>query len=334
MNFANKTILITGCAGLLGSHLSRYLLNKGYKVVGVDDLSGGYEDFLPDHPNFKFYFLDLSVEKIDFIFKDEKIDAVFHFAAYAAEGLSPFIRMYNYTNNVVTSMNVINACVNYDAKMIFTSSMAVYGRTKPPFFEVQLPQPDDPYGIAKYAVELDIAQAHEHLGLRYSIVRPHNVVGIYQNIWDRYRNVIGIFIRNVLAGKPIVIFGDGRQTRAFSDIKFYMEPFERLIEEYDTHTFNIGADKVWSIEEVALMVNEVASSKGIRSANIQCAEPRHEVKHAYSDHTKAETLLGFKDETNLRDLIGEMFDWAQAQPERFIKVMDYEIEKGIYSTWK
>jgi len=326
-------VLITGAAGLLGANFSRHLLSKGYKVVGIDDLSGGYEDSVPSEMT--FYKQDLSNRKVvEEIFSSEKPDYVFHFAAYAAEGLSPFIRNYNYTNNILSSANVINACINNEIKkVVFTSSMAVYGVGNPPFTESQLPTPEDPYGIAKYAVEMDLKLAHEMFGLKYSIVRPHNVVGIYQNIWDRYRNVIGIWIRKALAGEPLTIFGDGTQIRAFSDIKFYMDPFEKLMTAHDGEIFNIGADKHYTINEAAEAVINVAKELGINATKVHL-EPRNEVHTAYCDHTKAHKLLGFKDNTDLHETIMKMFKWAQEQPNRPMKNMDYEIEKNMYSFWK
>jgi UDP-glucose 4-epimerase len=326
-------VLITGVAGLLGANFSRYLLKKGHTVSGIDDLSGGYEDSVPQ--NVSFHNVNLAdAAAVNKIFSNEKPDYVFHLAAYAAEGLSPFIRNYNYTNNVLASANVINASVNNDVKkVVFTSSMAVYGVGNPPFTETQLPRPEDPYGIAKYAVEMDLKMAHDMFGLRYSIVRPHNVVGIYQNIWDRYRNVIGIWIRKALAGEPLTIYGDGTQVRAFSDIKFYMSPFEKLMEGYDGETFNIGADKYYTINEASDLVIDVAKELGIKASKVHL-EKRNEVHSAYCDHTKAHELLGFKDDTNLRDTILEMFKWAQQQPNRSLKTMNYEIEKNMYSFWK
>jgi nucleoside-diphosphate-sugar epimerase len=193
-----KTILITGCAGLLGTNLSRHLLSKNYRVIGIDNFFGGYSNFLPTHENFTFYELNLESDDLTFIFNENKIDVVFHFAAYAAEGLSPFIRKFNYTNNVIASSNIINHCIINEIKLIFTSSMAVYGNQEVPFTELMRPLPVDPYGIAKYSVEQDIICGSEQFGLKYNIIRPHNVLGIYQNIWDKYRNVIGIFIRRVL----------------------------------------------------------------------------------------------------------------------------------------
>ena len=326
-------VLITGVAGLLGANFSRYLLSKGHEVVGVDDLSGGYADSVDSRV--KFYEVDLTdLTKTTEVFSREKPDYVFHFAAYAAEGLSPFIRNYNYRNNVLASANVINNCVNHDVKkVVFTSSMAVYGVGKPPFTEDQLPTPEDPYGIAKYAIEMDLKLAHEMFGLRYNIVRPHNVVGIYQNIWDRYRNVIGIWIRKALVGEPLTIFGDGTQTRAFSDIKFYMKPFEQLMTHHDGEIFNIGADKHFTINEACDLVIDVAKEFGIEATKIHL-EKRNEVHTAYCDHTKARELLSFDDQTNLRDTVKEMFAWAMKQPNRPTKNMQYEIEKNMYSFWK
>ena len=334
-----ETVVITGCAGLLGSHLSRHLLKNGYRVLGIDDLSGGYAEYLPDADNFEFWPMNLSdsssMSKLNECFDREKPVACFHFAAYAAEGLSPFVRHFNYTNNVLSSANVINACVNHNTKIIFTSSMAVYGNHQPPFSEKMLPVPVDPYGIAKYAVEMDIKQANEQFGLRYTIIRPHNVVGIYQNIWDKYRNVVGIFIRKVIDGEPMLIYGDGEQTRAFSDIKYYMEPFERLIHGCNGYTFNIGADKTFTINELADTVERAASQNGY-TATREHVEARHEVKHAHCDHSLAKDprTLNFHDGTKLDSLVGEMFEWALSQPKRTQKMMDYEIQKGIYEYWK
>lgn len=328
-----KTILLTGCAGLLGANFSRYLLDRGYKVVGIDDLSGGYKDFLPSHENFKFYKLNLESGDIGSIFKEENPDVVFHFAAYAAEGLSPFIREFNYKNNVISSTRIVNECIKHDCKLIFTSSMAVYGNQPAPFTESMTPDPVDPYGVAKYTTEMDIKLAGSQFGLRYTIVRPHNILGIYQNIWDIYRNVIGIFIKKVLDGDTMIVYGNGEQTRAFSDVKYLLPVFEDMIESHDGELFNIGADKEWTINEVANLVKEVAKEKGYK-ASIEHGEERHEVKHAYCDHKKAKEVAKFTDETNVYELIKKMFTWAKHQPKRKSKKMIYEIDKGMYSYWK
>ena len=327
-------IFVSGCAGLLGSNYSRHLIQNGHQVVGIDNLSGGYKAFVPKGENFTFVKLNLEKrKKVAELFEQHKPDVLFHFAAYAAEGLSPFIRNFNYRNNLLCSANLINPCIEHNTKMIFTSSMAVYGSQETPFTEDKRPQPIDPYGIAKFAVESDLKVAHKHLGLRYNIVRPHNVLGKYQNIWDRYRNVIGIFIRKTLNGIPILVYGDGEQTRAFSDIKYYMEPFDLLHDNYDGEIFNIGADKYFSLNQVAETVQAVGRKYGY-DVPIEHAPPRHEVKHAYCDHTKAKTMLNFKDNTRLDELIEDVFVWAMKEPNRKVKDREYEITKDIYDYWK
>jgi UDP-glucose 4-epimerase len=327
-------IFVTGCAGLLGSNYSRHLISNGHHVIGIDNLSGGYRSFIPKSEKFTFVKLDLEKrKKITELFEYHKPDVLLHFAAYAAEGLSPFIRSYNYRNNLICSANLINECINYNTKMIFTSSMAVYGNQTPPFTEDKQPQPVDPYGVAKYAVEVDLSLAHVQFGLRYNIVRPHNVLGIYQNIWDKYRNVIGIFIRKTLNREPILVYGDGEQTRAFSDIKYYMDPFDKLLNDYDGETFNIGADNYFTLNEVAKTVQAIGKKYGYE-VPIQHGQPRHEVKHAYCDHTKAKNMLNFNDNTCLEELIEGVFIWAMKQPNRKVKKMDYEVTKNMYSYWK
>mgnify|MGYP003113172847 FL=1 len=328
-------IFVTGCAGLLGSNYSRHLMKNGHQVVGIDNLSGGYKAFVPKGENFEFVKLNLeNRKKVVELFEEHKPDVCVHFAAYAAEGLSPFIRNFNYRNNLVCSANLINECITHGTKILFTSTMAVYGDQEPPFTEDTMrPCPIDPYGVAKYGVEVDLELARKQFGLRYNIIRPHNVLGKYQNIWDRYRNVIGIFIRKTLNGEPILVYGDGEQTRAFSDIKYYMEPFDILLTEFDGETFNIGADKHFTLNEVAETVQAIGKKYGY-DVPIEHGEPRHEAKHAYCDHTKAKTLLKFEDNTNLYELIEEMFVWAMREPNRKVKDMPYEVTKDIYEYWK
>jgi len=336
-----KKVLITGVAGLFGANFSRYLLNAGYQVVGIDDLSGGYEDFLPKSSD-KFTFVkadlgEITQPELDRIFVEHNIKYVYHFAAFAACGLSPFIREFSYRNNLMASVKLINSSVrNNVEKFVFTSSMTVYGEGTPPFTEEMLlrPETSDPYAIAKHAVELDLFEANKRFGLKYNIVRPHNVHGIYQNIWDRYRNVIGIFIRKAINNEDLTIYGDGTQVRAFSDIDFYMAPLERLIYKHENHTFNIGADQPTTILDLAKAVQKAAKRREGKDIGIQHLEPRQEVHLAWCDHTKAKTILNFKDGTDLDSLIDKMYAWALTQPNREVKKMKYEIEQGIYSYWK
>ena len=237
-------ILITGVAGLLGSRLADYII-KNYpevEIVGIDDLSGGYFENI--NPKVEFWKMNLVNCNLDKCFNEHKFDYVYHFAAYAAEGLSPFIRSFNYQNNLVATSRIINECIKHDVKkLIFTSTLAVYGHGNGGIFdENQIPKPIDPYGVAKYGCEMDIQIAGEQHGLDWCIIRPHNVYGVKQNIWDKYRNVLGIWMFQYMNNEPMTIFGDGTQTRAFSFIDDIVEPLWKsaILQEASKEIINLG----------------------------------------------------------------------------------------------
>lgn len=327
-----KSVLVTGVAGFIGSNLAKWILdNTEYTVIGIDNLSGGYEDNVPD--GVTCYKSDLDTDDIEYIFEKHSIEYVFHLAAYAAEGLSPFLRKFNYRNNLVATANIVNACINHDVKrLVYTSSMAVYGHGKAPFDEADLPSPIDCYGIAKYSAEQDIAVACEQHGLDYCIIRPHNFYGPGQNIWDRYRNVLGIWMYYLLHDKDICVFGDGEQQRAFSFIDDSLKCFwnAAVRKEASEEIINLGGIHPYTIREAAETLADIAGT-----GDIVHLEPRHEVKEAYSTYQKSVDLLGFEHKTNLREGLEKMWEWAKAQPNRDrVDYKDYEITKGIYEFWK
>ena len=251
----SKTILITGVAGLLGSRLADWIVENhpDYKIIGIDDLSGGYIENI--NPSVLLFKKDLVKDSLEDIFEQHQPDYVFHFAAYAAEGLSPFIRCFNYDNNLKATAAIVNECIRTNVKrLVFTSSLAVYGHGYGGIFdEKQTPKPIDPYGVAKYACEMDIQIAGEQHGLDWCIIRPHNVYGIKQNIWDKYRNVLGIWMYQYLNNEPITIFGDGEQTRAFSYIDDSLEPLwnAAMVKKASKQIINLGGVKEYSINEAA-----------------------------------------------------------------------------------
>jgi len=330
----SKNILITGVAGLLGSRLADWIIeNKPeYDVIGVDDLSGGFKENI--HPKVKFWQMDLVNHPIENIFEAHKIDYVYHFAAYAAEGLSPFIRAYNYDNNLKATARLVNECIKHDVKrLVFTSTLAVYGHGYGGVFdEDQQQAPIDPYGVAKYACEMDIQIAAEQHGLDYCIIRPHNVYGIKQNIWDKYRNVLGIWMFQHLNGQPMTIFGDGKQTRAFSYIDDSLEPLwnAAVRDEASKQIINLGGIAEHSI----LHANQILQTV-IGGGETVFKEARHEVKHSIPTYQKSIDILGFEHKTSLKAGLGEMWNWAKEQPmrDRFVWP-SYELDKGIYSFWK
>lgn len=326
-------VLITGVAGLLGSRLADWIIeNKpGVNVIGIDDLSGGYVENI--HPKVTLAKLNLADHNFSRLFEDYKFDYVFHFAAYAAEGLSPFIRSFNYTNNLVATAKVVNECIKHDVKrIVFTSSLAVYGEGTPPFSETDPLLPIDPYGVAKMACERDIQIAGEQHGLDWCIIRPHNVYGVKQNIWDKYRNVLGIWMWQHLNGMPMTIFGDGTQKRAFSYIDDCLDGLWKAAvqENCSRQIINLGGTKEYSIKEANDILKEV-----IGGGTTIHLEPRHEVKYSHPTYQKSIDLLGYEDKTSLREGLTCMWEWARIQPMRERFIWDqYEIEKGIYSFWK
>ena len=317
----------------MGSRMAKWLLlnQPEYAIIGIDNLSGGYLENIPE--GVSFYQTDISKDDLTDIFELYNIEYVYHFAAYAAEGLSPFIRQYNYTNNLVATANVVNKCIQFDIKrLIFTSSMAVYGAGNPPFKETDQPSPIDPYGVAKYGCEMDIQIAGSQHGLDWCIIRPHNVYGENQNIWDRYRNVLGIWMFQKLNGKPFTIFGDGKQQRAFSYMDDCLLPLwiAATSEQSSKQIINLGGTRETSIHDAAEILSKI-----VGGAEIQFLEPRHEVKHAFPTSQKSVDILGYKDVTSLENGLHEMWEWAQQQPERPRQEwVSYELEKGIYQFWK
>src|SRR6202140_230719 len=276
------TSLVTGGAGFIGSHVADELLSRGHRVVVLDDLSGGFEDNVPRGAVFvKGSILDS--ELIDRLFERYNFTYVYHLAAYAAEGLSHFIKRFNYQNNLIGSVNLINASVNHDVRcFVFTSSIAVYGAAQSPMTEDMVPIPEDSYGIAKLAVERELKVTHETFGLDYVIFRPHNVYGERQNIGDRYRNVVGIFMNQLMKGEPMTIFGDGTQMRAFTHIGDVAPVIAACVDRPSARNqvFNVGADVPYTVNSLALMV-ATAMGKECRVVNL---EARKEVKIAFSDH--------------------------------------------------
>jgi len=327
-------ILITGVAGLLGSRLSDYIIENipNVTVVGIDDLSGGYKENV--NPKVEFWNINLTSPSLETCFQKNKFDYVFHFAAYAAEGLSPFIRQFNYENNLISTTRIINQCIKHDVtRLIFTSSLAVYGHGYGNIFdEDQQQAPIDPYGIAKYACEMDIQIAGKQHGLDWCIIRPHNVYGRKQNIWDKYRNVLGIWMYQHLNNEPMTIFGDGEQTRAFTCIDDIVKPLwnSAIVATASKQIINLGGIHECSINHVNKTLRKV-----IGGGEVIHKESRHEVKNSIPTFQKSIDILDFEHKTQFEDGLRDMWNWAKEQPKRKRFIWpSYEIDNGIYSFWK
>jgi UDP-glucose 4-epimerase len=326
------TSLVTGGAGFMGSHVADHLLRMGHDVVVLDDLSGGFRENVPVGATF----VQGSITDHDLInqlFDRHSFDYVYHLAAYAAEGLSHFIKRFNYNNNLIGSVNLINASVNHGVKcFVFTSSIAVYGAGQSPMSEAMVPIPEDSYGIAKLAVEQDLRVSHEMFGLDYIIFRPHNVYGERQNIGDRYRNVVGIFMNQLMRGEPMTIFGDGTQERAFTHVDDVAPIIARSVEYPGARNqvFNVGADVPHTVNDLAKIVADAMHA----NCNVVHLAPRNEVKIAYSDHSKAQGVFGKHELKSLQQGIAGMAAWVDRHGARESNIFEgIEIEKNMPASW-
>lgn len=325
-------VLITGGAGFIGSHVARHCLAMGFHVVVVDDLSGGFRENIPAPCDFIQANI-LDEKMIEGLFHVYQFKYVFHLAAYAAENLSHFIRKFNYENNLIASMNIINACVKYDVKcLVFTSSIAVMADGTPPYTENEAFRPADPYGIAKAAVEQDLHRALEMFGLNYIVFRPFNVYGPGQNLGDKYRNVIGIFMNQIMNNEPLTVFGDGDQTRAFSYIDDVAPHIAASVlrEDLYNHVFYIGGAQHYSVNE---LIRVIGYEFGGVKPQVKYLAARHEAKHAHALTEKATQVFG-PAKYSLREGVTKMAEWARVVGARKSKEFDnIEIRKNLPEGW-
>ncbi|MFX0203415.1 MAG: NAD-dependent epimerase/dehydratase family protein [Candidatus Hodarchaeota archaeon] len=325
-------VLVTGGAGFIGSHVTDGLIGMGMEVVVLDDLSGGFKENV--NPGAKFIEGSINDRNlIERLFDEHNFIYVYHLAAYAAEGLSHFIKGFNYENNLIGSVNLINAAVNHEIEcFLFTSSIAVYGKNQLPMREDLIPQPEDSYGIAKLSVEQELKISKELFDLDYIIFRPHNVYGERQNIGDKYRNVIGIFMNQIMQNEPLTVFGDGEQTRAFTYIRDVAPIIARapLVDEAYGGVFNIGSDKHFTINHLARKVAEAMGAK----VEIRYLPARKEVKHAYANHSKAKKVFSSCSRYSLKEGLDRMAEWARkAGAKKSKKFGEIEIMKNLPSSW-
>ncbi len=332
MDLGRKRILITGVAGLVGSNLALHLLPEA-DVVGVDNLIGGYPDNVPKGVD--FHQIDIDETPVSLL---ETIDVVVHSACTPHEGLSVFSPSLITQNTYGKSVSLLSkSIVGGVEKFIFLSSMARYG-SQPhlPFVEDMIPNPQDPYGIAKLAFEKTLANLAETHGLKYAVVIPHNIIGRGQKYNDPFRNVAGIMINRMLRGQQPVIYGDGNQMRSFSDIRDVVTPISKLINSSvgDSESFNVGPDDNFiSINELAEMLAEII---GFELDPIYLADRPREVRFANCSAQKARRILHYQPEIALNQTLREMVMWVDSRgPLPFDHSLPVEINSDITPiTWK
>lgn len=323
--------LLGGGAGLIGSNLSRHLLDKGYDILIADDFSESHRSNVDSRA--KSIAINLANNKdTDELVAAYRPDYIFSLQAMAAEVLSDHVKNRNYVDNTLTTVNLLNAAVNYDVKKItHFSSVAVFaGYIDPPFYETTTPRPHDSYGLSKYLSELECKLTKEKFGLDYSIVRAHNVQGRYVGS-SMYRNFIAIICRQALNGEDLTLFGSGLQSRQFSSVKYICDPLEKLMTT-NLPIVHLGADKFYTVLEVAQIVQKIARKDG-KDVGIVHLPERKEAMHAGLDHSLAREKLGFVDETDIEELCYDVYNWMKEGRFKKVKKAEYEITKGLPPSW-
>lgn len=326
--------LVTGGAGLIGSHLVSHLLSNGHQVIILDDLSTGDIRNIPASVDF----INQPLENTDInVFSN--IDVVFHLASISGEAVSLYAPKVCFNRNIAASHNLLVNALNSDVKrIVFTSSMAVYGnRISPPFREDNLCDPTDPYGLSKFAIEKLLHIYGEHSSLEWTILRLHNVYGPNMNLTDPYRGVIGIFLNRLLRGKSPILYGNGNQLRAFTFVEDIIPCITKagFSKECNKQIINLGSGGKTRLLDLAKILCELTDcTKEILHLPLRLSE----AKDAYTTTEKSERLLGFKDKTSLHDGLSYTLNWAKKQE---IKDFDYELMQmeldlngSLPSTWK
>lgn len=312
-------ILVTGVAGFMGSHIAEDLIQRGYEVVGIDNLIGGELDNVPS--GVKFLQTDLS-ETFEIRELFLGVEAVVHAACTAYEGLSVFSPALVTQNTFQITSSVLSASVFGGVKkFIYLSSMARYGKQeKIPFEESALPNPQDPYGIAKLASEQLVKNICDTHGMDWSVLVPHNIIGPRQKYDDPYRNVAAIMINRMLQGKQPIIYGDGNQSRCFSFMQDVVDPIRTVIETNvgNREVINVGPDDEFiSINQLAFIIGQLVKAENPEPIYVP-GRPQ-EVEKANCSADKARKLLGYEPKVSLENGLVEMINWIRNRGVREFK---------------
>lgn len=295
-------ILITGGAGFIGRYLAERLCDNN-QISIYDDLSNSSIEkisFLIDRGT-KFIRGDiLDVEKL--LESSKNFDVVIHLAAKSNVAESVINPKDTINVNLNGTINVLKCCVyNKIRKIIFASSAAVYGNHSDVITEKSETNPMSPYGKSKLDAEKEIEKHCRENNLKYTILRIFNVYGIGQN--DQYAGVISKFLKNISENKPLVIYGDGKQSRDFVSVYDVAESFEHAISSENSDTYNIASGKSISVNELA---EKMILLSGKKLDMIHKEQKKGDIKNSVADVSLAEKSLGFLAEKKLSDELSKL----------------------------
>jgi nucleoside-diphosphate-sugar epimerase len=308
-------VLVTGGAGFIGSHLADRLLNEGFEVTVIDNLSTGSLENIAHHQSVAgFHFLNGDIRQLGFVRKALRdIDAVFHEAALVSVPLSFSDPILANEINLSGTVNLLTACRDVGIKdFIFASSAAVYGyKETAEKKEEDIPDPASPYGIAKLAAEKYVQLFQEVYGLKTVCLRYFNVFGPRQRVDlnSGYGSVISIFIKRILQGQPPIIYGDGKQTRDFVYVEDVAEANMLALKSKNAagEIFNIGTGKNTSINEIAVKLLGAMNRKALKSIY---SEPRTaDPKHGFANIDKARKVLGYVPKFTIEEGLRRLVSW-------------------------
>ncbi len=289
-------ILLTGGAGFIGSHVADSFLAVGHEVVVVDDLFTGRRENVPAEAS--LYRADIAGDDIAKIAKDEGVDCVVHHAAQASVRKSMEDPISDARINVLGTLRVLKACDDVDKFIYASTGGAIYGNPRAlPASETSEAKPLSPYGTSKYMGEKYLETHSRLYGLKYVSLRYGNVYGPRQDP-DGEAGVVAIFAGRLLAGKNLVIFGDGEQTRDFVYVGDVARANVMALEKNVGGVFNIGSGKETSVNEIARMMLKIS---GARVKAIHAEPVPGEVRRIFLDCSKAERELSWRAEVGLEE---------------------------------
>jgi len=309
-------ILVTGGAGFIGSHIVDQLLEEGYKVRVLDNLSTGEKKNLAQHKNKKsFQFIEGDIRNFDLVKKAvEGVDAVIHEAALVSVTRSVEDPLLSNEVNVTGTVNLLKACIDTNVKrFVLASSCAVYGDSKIlPSHENLVPKPLAPYAADKLAAENYAKVFHEVYGLETVSLRYFNVYGPRQK-YGPYSGVISIFINCLLENEAPIVFGDGKQTRDFINVKDVVKANMLALSKQKAagEVFNICTGEATTLNKLAETIQKIMNKTDLKPVHF---EPRPgDIKHSYGDINKAKRNLEYTPKVQLEEGLTEIVKWYSAQ---------------------